>query len=185
MIKTVTRHFKKVCVALNTGNIMDMKWVERYNVPCVLYCWQGGQEGGNALADVLLGNICPSGKLTDTIAYDIDDYPSTKNHGDAIKNIYQEDIYIGYRYFETFATDRVMYPFGFGLSYTEFERSYLAKVNGDDITVTVVVRNIGDFEGKEVVQVYFSAPQGSLGKPAKQLVRYAKTKLLKKGEQQV
>lgn len=185
MIKTVMRHFERVCVALNTGNIMDMKWVDRYNVPCVLYCWQGGQEGGNALADVLSGDVCPSGKLTDTIAYDIEDYPSTANHGDPVKNIYQEDIYVGYRYFETFAADRVMFPFGFGLSYTEFVRRYRAKINGDDIVVTAEVRNVGNFDGKEVVQVYFSAPQGNLGKPRKQLVRFAKTKLLKKGEQQV
>ena len=94
--------------------------VERYRPSSVLYVWQGGQEGGNGVLDVLSGAVSPSGKLTDTIAGDIADYPSTGNHGDEKRNLYQEDIYVGYRYFETFARDKVLYPFGFGLSYTTF-----------------------------------------------------------------
>ena len=181
-LKTVLRHFEKVCVVLNIGNIMDMKWVEEYGVPCVLYAWQGGQEGGNALADVILGDVSPSGRLTDTIAYDINDYPSFKNHGDPVKNIYAEDIYVGYRYFETFAKESVMYPFGYGLSYTNFSYQNSAEIINDRIKVTSVVKNIGGFSGKAVVQVYFSAPQGKLGKPSRELVGYAKTHTLNVGE---
>ncbi len=182
MISTVSKHFEKVCVILNVGNIIDMKWVEKYNIPCVLYCWQGGQEGGNAIADVLLGNVTPSGKLTDTIAYDISDYPSTQNFGNKDVNIYKEDIYVGYRYFETFGKDKVMYPFGFGLSYTTFKYDYNANANESVVQVLVDVKNIGDVSGKTVVQVYFSAPQGKLGKPSRQLIGYKKTTLLKPGE---
>ncbi len=182
LIATVSRHFDKVCVALNVGNIIDMKWVEKYNIPCVLYSWQGGQEGGNAFADVLLGDVNPSGRLSDTIAYDITDYPSTKNFGNDNKNIYQEDIYVGYRYFETFAKDKVMYPFGFGLSYTDFEYSYNAKYDNEKITVTANVKNVGKVSGKTVVQVYFNATQGRLGKPLKQLIRYQKTSLINPNE---
>ncbi len=178
LISVVTRHFEKVCVLLNTGNIIDMKWVEKYNVPCVMYCWHGGQEGGNAVADVLLGEISPSGRLADTIAYDITDYPSTANFGHDGKVFYAEDIFVGYRYFETFAKDKVLYPFGFGLSYTEFETEYSAKVQNEKITVTAKVKNIGKKQGKTVVQAYFQAPQGRLGKPSRQLAGYKKTPLL-------
>ncbi len=182
MIATVSKHFEKVCVALNVGNIIDMKWVEKYNIPCVLYCWQGGQEGGNALADVLLGDVSPSGRLTDTIAYDINDYPSTKNFGNKDTNIYEEDIYIGYRYFETFAKDKVMYPFGYGLSYTDFEYNYHTSIREGMIKVSAEIKNIGKAAGVNVVQVYYSAPQGKLGKPLRQLIGYKKTKLLAQGE---
>ena len=120
MLQLVCGAFEHTVVLLNVGNIIDMKWVERYRPSAVLYVWQGGQEGGNGVLDVLDGTVSPSGKLTDTIARDIADYPSTCNHGDEKRNLYQEDIYVGYRYFETFAKDRVLYPFGFGLSYTTF-----------------------------------------------------------------
>lgn len=182
LIRLVAKYFKKMCVALNVGNIIDMKWVDKYNVPCVLYSWQGGQEGGNAFADVVLGDVSPSGRLTDTIAYDINDYPSTKNHGNPEKNIYEEDIYVGYRYFETFAPEKVMYPFGYGLSYTDFKYDYSGSVEDDKIIISATVKNIGQYASKTVVQVYFSAPQGSLGKPSRQLIRYKKTKLLEPNE---
>ncbi len=182
LIKTVVKHFEKVCVVLNTGNIIDMKWALTYNVPCILYSWQGGIEGGNSLADVVLGDVSPSGRLTDTIAYDIEDYPSTKNHGDAVKNIYEEDIYVGYRYFETFAKDKVMYPFGYGLSYTNFEYDYKAVLENDKIKISADVKNIGKYSSKDVIQIYFSAPQGKLGKPARELVAYKKTKLISSGD---
>lgn len=184
LIKTVSAHFEKVCVALNCGSIIDMKWVEKYKIPCVLYCWQGGMEGGNALADIILGDSTPSGKLTDTIAFDIVDYPSANNHGNPKKNIYAEDIYVGYRYFETFAKDKVLYPFGYGLSYTNFNYSYTVRVIDGIISISVLVINTGCYSGKSVVQVYFSAPQGNLGKPAKELIGYAKTDTLKMGESQ-
>ncbi len=182
MIATVARHFPQMCVALNTGNIIDMKWVEKYNIPCVLYCWQGGQEGGNALADVLLGDVSPSGRLTDTIAYDINDYPSTKNFGNEYENFYEEDIYVGYRYFETFAKDKVIYPFGYGLSYTKFEYNYESIFDEDTIKVSATVKNVGNMSGKALVQVYYSAPQGNLGKPLRQLIGYKKSKQLVSGE---
>ena len=98
-----------------------MNWVDEYNPAAVLYVWQGGQEGGNGVIDVLTGRVNPSGRLTDTIAKSIEDYPSTKNFGNNEKNYYEEDIYLGYRYFETFAKEKVIYPFGYGLSYTSFE----------------------------------------------------------------
>ena len=116
----VCEHFEKSIVLLNVGSIIDMKWVEKYDPAAVLYVWQGGQEGGNGVLDVLNGAHSPSGKLTDTIAYDLSDYPSTPNFGDEKRNLYVEDIYVGYRYFETFAKEKVLYPFGFGLSYTTF-----------------------------------------------------------------
>ncbi len=182
LLATVTRHFKKVCVLLNVGNIIDMKWVKKYHVPCVMYCWQGGQEGGNAIADLLLGNTAPSGRLTDTIAHDIADYPSTANFGHDGKVLYEEDIFVGYRYFESFAKDKVLYPFGFGLSYTEFEAEYSATVNDEKITITAKVKNVGERAGKTVIQAYYEAPQGRLGKPLRQLAGYKKTPLLASGE---
>lgn len=182
VIKTVCRHFDKVCVVLNTGNIIDMKWVEKYNVPAVLYCWHGGMEGGNSLADILLGDVTPSGHLTDTIAYDISDYPSSANHGNHGENRYVEDIYVGYRYFETFAKEKVLFPFGFGLSYTKFDYGYSARLDGDTVRVSATVKNIGSYSGKAVVQVYYGAPQGRLGQPEKQLIGYKKTSLLSPGE---
>ena len=121
MIEKVSKTFKRTAVILNVGNIIDMKWVEKYNPSSVIYVWQGGQEGGNGVVDVLTGKVNPSGKLTDTIARNIEDYPSSENFGNTEKNYYQEDIYVGYRYFESFAKDKVIYPFGYGLSYTNFE----------------------------------------------------------------
>ena len=107
LIKTVCSAFKRTAVVLNVGNIIDMKWVDRYQPQAVLYVWQGGQEGGHAAADILTGAVNPCGKLSDTIAADISDYPSTDNFGDAVCNVYAEDIYVGYRYFETFAKEKV------------------------------------------------------------------------------
>lgn len=182
LIAKVCRYFEKVTVVLNVGNIMDMTWAEEYGVDSVLYVWQGGQCGGEAAADILCEKETPCGKLSDTIAYSIDDYPSTANFGDPIENRYTEDIYVGYRYFETFAKDRVLYPFGFGLSYTDFEIKTDASESDGMITVKTAVTNVGEYDGKEVVQAYFEAPQGKLGKPARQLIGFEKTKLLKKGD---
>ena len=185
MIAKVCKEFEKTVVLLNVGNIVDMSWVEEYKPSAVLYAWQGGQEGGNGVVDILTGKVNPCGKLTDTIAYDIADYPSTANFGDLKKNYYKEDIYVGYRYFETFAKDRVQYPFGFGLSYTEFEiQARLQQMTEKAITVSVKVTNVGKTAGKEVVQVYVQAPQGKLGKPVRVLAGFAKTKVLEPGESQ-
>lgn len=190
MLKKVTDRFDKTILLLNVASIMDMSWVETYHLSAVLYLWQGGMEGGNAAADILLGRVNPCGKLSDTIAYCLEDYPSSLNFGNSRKNIYQEDIYIGYRYFETFAPEKVQYPFGYGLSYTKFEW----KVNEFQVAHTFVpnlgvwieveIKNTGSLSGKEVIQVYLEKPQGMLGNPKKVLVDFEKTKLLNPGETQ-
>lgn len=155
MLDQVCRAFKRVIVVLNVGNIIDMKWVEKYNPSAVLYTWQGGQEGGHSVADVLTGRVNPCGKLADTIARDISDYPSTENFGGETSDIYAEDIYVGYRYFETFAKNKVLYPFGFGMSYTDFRVDCSPAVHLDgETTVRVKVTNTGTSAGKEVVQLY-------------------------------
>ena len=184
MIKKVSSVFEKTIVVLNVGAVIDMKWVKKYNIASVLYVWQGGMCGGRACADLLLGKVSPSGKLSDTIAYDISDYPSTANFGAKEFNLYKEDIYVGYRYFETFNKAAVLYPFGFGLSYTDFEICATCVAKNDKIAITATVTNIGEFPGKEVVQVYFGAPNGKLGKSAKELIAYGKTRTLEPKESQ-
>lgn len=184
MMKTVRKHFKRMIVVLNVGNIIDMSFVDELEPEAVLYIWQGGMTGGTGAARVLLGEVSPSGKLPDTIAYDVKDYPSDKYFHNTERNFYTEDIYVGYRWFETFAKEKVRYPFGFGLSYTDFEISAGASFDGDKVTVTATVKNIGSCAGKEVVQVYCEAPQGKLGKPAKVLCGFEKTKELAPGEEQ-
>ncbi|MCA1296569.1 glycoside hydrolase family 3 C-terminal domain-containing protein [Paenibacillus sp. alder61] len=194
MLKAVTAHFEKTVVVLNVSNIIDMSWLDDSDyvnpISSVIYAWHGGMEGGNAIADVLVGEVTPSGKLTDTIAYSIDDYPSTRNYGNEFKNLYEEDIYVGYRYFETFCPDRVQFEFGYGLSYTEFqiepEAAKRVEREGETfLEIGVTVKNTGTvYAGKEVVQVYAEAPQGKLGKPARVLVAFGKTKLLQPGESQ-
>lgn len=182
MLELVCRHFEKTVVLLNVGNIIDMKWVARYDPAAVLYVWHGGQEGGNGVLDLLLGVECPSGKLPDTIAGDISDYPSTENFGDDNRNIYREDIYVGYRYFETFRKNQVLYPFGFGLSYTSFEKTVMGfEWDGERLSVDVNVTNTGAYAGREVVQLYVSVPQGALGKPERVLCAFGKTGLLPSG----
>lgn len=185
MLEKVCRHFEKTVVILNVGNIIDMKWVAKYQPTAVLYAWQGGQEGGHGVADVLMGRVNPCGKLPDTIARDISDYPSTQNFGGEHGDVYAEDIYVGYRYFETFAKDKVLYPFGFGLSYSEFVLSEVSCNHSDNGTnLKVTVTNLGRSAGKEVVQVYVNPPQGKLGKPIRNLAAFAKTKELQPGEKQ-
>ena len=182
-ISLISRHFKKVVVLINAGSVIDMSFVEKYNIGAVMYVWQGGQESGNGIADVLNGTVNPSGKLSDTIA-PIIDYPSTKNFGDKVFNNYEEDIYVGYRAFETFNNlkEKVLYPFGYGLSYTGFEFNNINCNYNDFVTISVDVKNIGSLAGKEVVQLYVSSPNGLLGKPSRVLVGYQKTKLLNTNE---
>ena len=185
MIRRVCQVSERTVVVLNVGNIIDMSWVEKYHPQAVLYAWQGGQEGGNGVADVLTGKVCACGKLTDTIAQSIEDYPSTENFGDPFKNYYKEDIYVGYRYFETFAKDKVLYPFGYGLSYTSFGiKAEILKNSEEELTVAAEVVNTGAVKGKEVVQVYVKVPQGKLGNPARRLIGFAKTGELKPGEKE-
>lgn len=182
MLEMVCKEFKRVAVILNVGNVIDMKFVEKYQPQAVMYVWQGGIEGGNGVADVLMGRVCPSGRLSDTIVKDVNDYPSTKNFGREDKSIYEEDIYVGYRYFETAAKDKVAYPFGFGLSYTEFTQEASASQENNTITVKAKVSNVGDVAGKDVVQVYYEPAQGKLSKPVRNLIRFGKTKELQAQE---
>ncbi|MGL1890951.1 MAG: glycoside hydrolase family 3 C-terminal domain-containing protein [Spirochaetaceae bacterium] len=195
MLLNVAKHFSDIAVVLNVSNIIDMSWLDndqlKNSITAVLYSWQGGIEGGNALADILSGDVTPSGKLTNTIAYELEMYPSHKNFGNETKNIYQEDIYLGYRYFETFNKDAVRFPFGYGLTYTDFKLdNFVCKKIDNGINslfeIEVNVTNIGDkYSGREVVQLYYSAPQGKLGKPAMELGGFNKTDLLKPGESQI
>ena len=177
------RTFKNVIVVFNTSSIPDMSWTCEKEfadgIKSIVYTWEGGQEGGRAAARILTGKAVPSGKLTDTIAKTLEDYPSTPNFAKKGDAIYQEDIYVGYRYFLTFAKDKILYPFGYGISYTNFELSDTkATHSGNTVTVDVTVTNKGSYAGKEVVQIYVSAPQGKLGKSARALVGFKKTALL-------
>lgn len=185
MLRRVTSAFDKTVVLLNTGGLIDMSFMDRYPVSAVMYVWQGGMVGGAGTAAVLTGAVSPSGKLPDTIAYEISDYPSDKFFGSGDMDCYGEDIYVGYRYFETFAKDRVRFPFGFGMSYTSFDITASDfKLDGDKVTGSVNVKNTGSTPGREVVQIYCSAPQGKLGKPARVLCGFDKTRTLQPGESQ-
>lgn len=187
MLDVVATYFHRVCLVMDCGNVIDMSWVRDYEnkLTAIVYAWQGGMESGTALADVLTGAVNPSGKLTDTIAVKYEDYPSSQSFGAMAFNAYTEDIYVGYRYFETFAPDRVLYPFGFGLSYTRFRLSSQAAVSGNQVTVNTTVENVGDEAGREVVQVYVDLPCGTLGNPKRVLAGFKKTGLLQPGQQQV
>ena len=187
MVEKVKKAFPHVIVVMNVGGIVDTKWFRDCDeIQSVLMAWQGGMEGGNAVADALSGKATPSGKLPDTVAYDIEDYPANDNFGNELTNLYKEDIYVGYRYFETFAPEKVQFEFGFGLSYTTFDiETVSADADNEKITLEVKVTNTGDkFSGKEVVQVYYEAPQGALGQPARQLCAYEKPENLAPGQSQ-
>ena len=186
LLDKVTSHFPRTVVILDCGNIIDMSWTLSYGkrISAVLYAWQGGMESGSALADILTGAVTPSGKLTSTIARSYECYPSSSSFGGRDYNNYTEDIYVGYRYFETFRKDDVLYPFGFGLSYTSFSIKSSALRNGDTITVSSTVRNTGRRSGKEVVMVFLEKPQGKHGNPRLILTSYAKTGLLSPGEEE-
>ena len=190
MVETVTGNFDRVIVVLNVGGMVDTSWFfANDRIQAILLAWQGGIEGGLAAADLLCGEVSPSGKLTDTFAGSFDDYPSSEGFNESEDYVeYTEDIYVGYRYFETIsgAAGKVNYPFGYGLSYTSFSREYLGAFLEDGvISVDVRVTNIGGRPGKEVVQLYYGAPQGKLGKPAKELGAFGKTRLLEAGDSQV
>lgn len=183
MLQKVRKSFAKMIVLLNTGNIMDMSFMDQYRPDAVMYVWQGGMIGGLGTVDVLTGKVCPSGRLSDTIAAQMSDYPADPYFGGLEQNLYVEDIYVGYRYFESVAKSKVLYPFGFGLSYTTFSMeadgfSYAEK----QVSFVMKVTNTGSVAGKEVVQVYAKAPLGKLGKPARVLIDFKKTKELMPGE---
>ena len=189
MIEKVSSRFKKTIVVLNIGGMVETAWLkENPEIDAVLLAWQGGLEGGLAAAELLMGIGNPSGKLTDTFARHLTDYPSADTFYESDDYVdYFEDIYVGYRYFETIpgAKDKVVYPFGYGLSYTKFALidPHVAIAAGE-VVASIRVLNAGNMPGREVIQVYYSAPQGKLGKPARVLGGYRKTKLLRPGEDQ-
>ena len=190
MIEKVCGTFSDVIVIFNISNIMDMSWLEDYDsIKAAMIMWLPGEVGTDSVGKVLTGEVNPSGKLADTISYDIEDHPASENFGSyTYKGVigipkyfvnYCEGIYIGYRYFETFAPEKVMYPFGYGLSYTDFDWTVKSfDFDKDKITVKVDVKNTCDASGKDVVQIYFSAPyyEGGIEKSAIELAAYAKTK---------
>lgn len=187
MLDLVTAHFEKVVVILNVGNIIDMSWVKHYGkkIGAVIYAWQGGMESGNAVADLLCGNVNPCGRLTDTIAKNYYDYPSSAQFGNKKTNEYTEDIFVGYRYFESFAKEKVLYPFGFGLSYTDFDiKCDKAEAVDNGFEFEFTVTNTGEVAGKEVVQLYLNKPCGKLGNPKRELVGFAKTELIEPNDSQ-
>ncbi len=186
-LQKICSTFDNVCVVLNVSNIIDLEWIDETcfesHIRSVLVTWHGGQEGGRAAARLLCGLANPCGKLTDTIARHINFYPSTKNFGTQDDVVYEEDIYVGYRYFSTFAPEQVRYPFGFGLSYTNFDvHAKSAHFEKGKIQISVDVKNAGKRAGKEVVQVYAECPQGKLGKSKRVLAAFKKTGLLQANE---
>jgi len=190
MLQKVAAAFPHVVVVLNTGGMIETACLAKNpSISAVLLAWQGGMEGGLACAELLMGMHSPSGKLCDTFARDLADYPcaaSFFNSDDFAE--YEEDIYVGYRYFETIpgAKDKVVYPFGYGLSYTTFALSgHHIRMDGDEVTASVRVCNTGNMPGREVVQVYAGCPQGLLGKPSRVLCGYRKTRLLAPGEEEL
>ena len=189
LVEKVKHAFANCIVVLNTCAIMDCEWfAEDKNIGGALLAWQAGQEGGSAMADLLCGDVTPSGKLADTITKAYADYPSSPTlDEDEFYVNYYEDIYVGYRYFETIPGKQacVRYPFGYGLSYTDFSVTKISAAEADGrITIEACVTNTGNYPGREVLQLYYAAPQGKLGKPHKALAAYQKTKCLQPGESQ-
>ena len=186
LLERLTQDFKKVIVILNVaGPVSTKEYRDNERVGAVLYPMFSGGMAGEVLTDILLGKAYPSGHLQDTLAETIDDYPSTKTYKESKDFVnYTEDIFVGYRYFETFAPEKVVYPFGFGLGYTTFSMTVQSSaLKKNTAEISVAVKNTGNFPGKEVVQAYLTAPQGKLGKAKKVLCAFKKTKELKPGEE--
>ncbi len=190
MLSDLCSYYKNVIVAVNAGGQVDLSFMDEFsNIKALLILSQPGMEGGNAFADVISGKVNPSGKLVDSWAYRYEDYPNaasfSHNNGNVEKEFYEEGIYVGYRYFDTFAVP-VRYGFGYGLSYTTFEikEKNIQCDNEHNIQVSVSVKNTGDTAGKEVVQIYAALPGGQVEKEAHRLVAYEKTALLQPQEEQ-
>ena len=184
MIRKVCAAFRKSIVLLNVGNIIDMSFISKYDPAAVLYVWQAGMIGGTAVGNIVTGKAVPSGSLTDTIAKDLSDYPSSSNFGgeDLSKDFYAEDIFVGYRYFSTFAPEKVLYPFGYGLSYTTFEISDLGFTSeGTDVSVKLSIKNTGNFPGKKTVMLFAQTPSDKIATPSRVLVDFQKTEELAPG----
>ena len=188
LVEQAKARFAHVIVTLNVGGVVDTCWFcDDSAIEAAVMIGQCGMEGALAAADILVGDVNPSGKLVDTYAKDLTDYPSTDSFHESADYVkYYEDIYVGYRYFETMpgAAEKVNYPFGFGLSYTTFSWKAVNCAMADGtFFCNVTVKNTGSVPGKEVLQLYYRAPQGKLGKPAIELGTYAKTPLLAPGEE--
>lgn len=189
LIKSVTELFPTTIVVLNVGGIMDTAWFcTNPKVQGALLAGQAGMAGGLAASDILVGDVNPSGHLASTMAQDFSVYPSSHTFNESESYVeYEEDIYVGYRYFETLpnAKEKVCYPFGYGLSYTTFKVEQV-KTNIKDgiVTVDATITNTGNRAGKAVVQAYCEAPQGKLGKAKRVLVAFAKSKELAAKEKQ-
>lgn len=189
LLETIKERFNKVIVVLNIGSVVDTNWTFSNDIDAVLIAWQGGMEGGLAIADVLCGDVNPSGHLSDTFAKELIDYPSTKDfHKSADYVIYSDDIYVGYRYFSTIpgADKKVNYPFGFGLSYTTFVSEILDVIpDNENITFNVKIKNTGKLPGKDVIQLYYSAPGKLLDVASRELASFVKTSSLLPGQSEV
>lgn len=187
-IEECGKRYKNFLLVINSGSIMDLSILDKVDIPSVLFFVQGGEEGGNAFADIVTGKVNPSGKLTDTWGKNYLDYPSANTfsylNGDLKDENYFEGIYVGYRWFDA-KNIEPLYPFGFGLSYTDFKNSVKdIRVEKDQINLSVSVKNIGTkYSGKEVIQIYLSKPNGKLAKEKYSLVSFAKTSLLKPEEE--
>ena len=187
LLDKLCRDFDSVVVVINScGPISASEFVNNNKIGAVLYPMYSGGVAGEMLCQLLEGDLYPSGHLQTTFAKDVSDYPSTAEfHKEKYYVNYTEDIFVGYRYFETFAPEKVVYPFGYGLGYTTFSvEKTAATLEKNTVRVDFTVKNTGSFPGKEVVQLYLTAPQGVLGKAKKVLTAFGKTKALKPGESQ-
>ena len=189
MILAIAKEFDNITLLLNIGSVMDMSFVQEFKdkIKAIMIVWQGGMESGNSVADLLSAKATPSGHLADTIVKDYNDYPCAKDfgHNDFCNSV--EDIYVGYRYFETFKKDKVVYPFGFGLSYTTFTQE-VVKVEelAKSLRISVKVKNVGSkYSGKESVQVYLQKPNEPIDNPYRQLVGFTKTSLLEPNKEEI
>ena len=188
LFDSLKENFSSIIVVINSGSTIDLQWAENEDkVKAILFAYQGGMEGGGAMGDVLVGDVSPSGRLPDTFTRNLEDYYSTSTFHESQDYVdYTDDIYVGYRYFTTIPgeEDKILYPFGYGLSYTSFSiktKSYLVKDN--TVFLSLDIMNIGDYKGKDVIEIYLKAPDGlSLQRPKRVLATFAKTPLLNPGE---
>lgn len=199
MIQAVSRKFEKTIAIVNSGYPIDVRWIEKYNIKGLIICGFVGMLGGKALVEILDGRVNPSAKLPDTWSLDYEDIPASRNFYSAVggrpvldshtpyfvDTYYEEDIYVGYRYFETFNKE-VAYPFGYGLGYTTFSVQPIDfSWENNVVKLSVEVSNTGQVTGKEVVQIYVEEPDGLLEKPSRKLVGFSKTQDLKPGSKQI
>ena len=181
MLAVVTKHFKKTVLVFNLPGMLNLSFLKKHKIDAILQAFMPGMEAGNALADVLYGDVTPSGKLPDSWTEYGHEYPTNETFSTE-KVVYSEGIYMGYRYFDTFKKD-VVYPFGFGLSYTEFDYETVSfDIDKTVVTINVKVTNAGSFSGRETVQCYLSVPDGEVEQPYQILCGFEKTALLKPGE---